>query len=349
MNKVQGALDKAQSFVDLAKRWQGKIYAGIAQLKGMLDQVNNMARYVVSAPMQLAQMAKAINNVAFTTWQQWKDIGKLAQRAWGSGDFWKHGWGWEATDAELLPQKPTHEDAGARTKLRVVQSILNAIAEQRRTLNNAALEAQRPFGIHIVSSGESLESIAIRYFGSLDGVSQLLSLNPNLKALPLRPGMQIKVPKSAEAMWQSRRDFPVTDKGYNAPSGDEDGRAGDAWFGEDLLGPDLKLAGEEGGICDLATIKGTDLVMQDCLIRLMTHKGTNVLYPQVGLSVSPGDLNDTTAVSMAVAEVWQNLVCDDRIAGVRSLDVVDNGNGITIEATVALVDRKEIGLQWRGT
>jgi LysM repeat protein len=299
--------------------------------------------------MQLAQMAKAINNVAFTTWQQWKDIARLAQRAWGSADFWKHGWGWEATDAELLPQKATHEDAGARTKLRVVQSILNAIAEQRRTVNNVALEAQRPFGMHIVSSGESLESIAIRYFGSLDGVSQLVTLNPNLKALPLRPGMQIKVPKSAEAMWQSRRDFPVTEQGYNAPSDDEGGRAGDAWFGEDLLGPNLKLEGEEDGICDLATIKGTDLVMQDCLIRLMTHKGANVLYPQIGLSVSPGDLNDTTAVSMAVAEVWQNLVCDDRIAGVRSLDVVDDGNGIIIEATVALVDRKEIGLQWRGT
>jgi hypothetical protein len=177
MNKVQGALDKVQSYVDLAKRWQGKIYAGIAQLKGMLDQMNNMARYVVSAPLQLAQMAKAINNVAFTTWQQVNDIWELLKRAYKSADFWKYGWGWGATDAELLPQKPTHEDAGARAKLRVVQSILNAIAEQRRTVSNAALEAQAPFGMHVVSSGESLESIAVRYFGSLDGVSQLIELS----------------------------------------------------------------------------------------------------------------------------------------------------------------------------
>lgn len=118
-------------------------------------------------------------------------------------------------------------------------------------------------------------------------------------------------------------------------------------FGRDLaLDRDGDLAEAPGSRdpaigLDVATVAGLPALEQNIRIRCATRRGTNLLYPRVGLVPVGARATDSIVAQFTVDTLWQ-LRADRRVARVENFQIEDGGNALGVSARVVATNGREI-------
>lgn len=175
--------------------------------------------------------------------------------------------------------------------------------------------------VYKLAPGDTLKSIAGKLLGDSALWPQIAYLNglpdPYSSSFgkPLQPGDVILVPGGA-----------ATGAEAFTPSVE-------ALYGVDLfLGPDGDVVIDGSG-SDLQTVQGLDNLQQAIMLRLTTVQGTSG-FANFGLPVTPGQSTYAGMAGYVATHAREQLLQDPRVADVTKIEVLDEGDTLSVRARV---------------
>lgn len=304
----------------------------IRQAELFLSDLQELANQVTSfahAPARIYRRIAGVimSNVAFF-WRDWA-LGLYRFIGEDYGGFRDAGAVWALPDDHpdvALPPRSSDDPL----RVAVDAAVATVRSSEQATLAIALAIGREQSGAiaYTVARGETLESIAVRFYGTVQA-APLIALRNELPSNRVHPGDIIWLPV------QFSRDAAST---LPTPEIRLDPTAVEAWS----LGTDLRLV--NGDIAhddeDLILVSGIDLVEQDLAIRLTTVRGTNPIWPHRGVSVTVGDLATPQRLAALARDAFDEILNDERITQCKNLSVVENGSAINVSFTAQVaVDR----------
>jgi len=240
--------------------------------------------------------------------------------------------------ASLVPSLIPDAGKAARDAEAYLAAAESAFYTAAAAARLGALEGRSTTSPHVVSRGESLNQIALNLLGDASRAMELATLN-GLRApfvsssrIPntVGPGDKIMVPATAPGVTGTLAESTVSvdERIYGrgvrlAPDGD--------W----------KVASDGRGV---DTVAGVPCVEQGLRVRFDTVRGTNPVFPGVGLPEVLGEeLDEVRRYTLGIDGLWQ-LRRDDRVNTVKEFALADGGNKIGINATVLLQNKESVAL-----
>lgn len=190
-------------------------------------------------------------------------------------------------------------------------------AELRSEQDRAGIPLSPQLGSYTLLTGDSLKDVAFRVYGSRSRWTELADLNGwispyrDSKGRAARVGMTVKIP-------QAEVDQVVPDS--------VDPYGHDLW-----LSDDGKMDWSSG---DLRSARGPDNLRQAIRDRVLTIAGEVPLFPEFGLPDFIGQSVDAEMRGLVAAHMREQLLRDQRIQQITSLELVDNGDAVNVEALV---------------
>lgn len=169
---------------------------------------------------------------------------------------------------------------------------------------------------HVVMPNESLADIAWRLLGDrmlwveIASASGMPAVDRKADGSPLEPGdvVQVPMPSSSSA----------------------------ATFDGDPYGSDLYLVDGDlvaRGTDDVVTVSGPDNLRQALELRMGTVQGESV-WAGYGLPRLVGESGEATEAGFVASHARSQLGADPRVSSVRSVEVIEDGEALLVEATV---------------
>jgi LysM repeat protein len=195
--------------------------------------------------------------------------------------------------------------------------------------------AQQP---HEVKAGDSLQAIAARAYGTEAAwtiIAQANALSPpyvSLSGLPgtVKPGDVLVLPGAAGA--GSGSVFPRADA---SPE--------ERLFGRDIYRNEETREWEVGPSgADIRRTRGDESVIQCINARLQTDRGSNPVFPTLGVRSLVGQPNHATTAALLLTDVREQLVGDDRVQAVEEPSGEDRGASVAVQFTVALTGGRRL-------
>ena len=264
-----------------------------------------------------------------------------ATYAWGNNLWWDSRLIQGSTDGSLhiRPESGMTDESDSVTS--VLLAEMDAQDTEYMTELAVASELAQSLGARRyirVQNNDTIESIALRATGDSRRWRELADLNdlraPYISSVSdsgvLTPGELILVPSlTVLGPW------PLPDPSKMSTMSEEE-----LIFGIDLAqtsdGDWKKAVGSDGedGALDVELVGGLRCFEQSILNRLKTKKGTNQIYPNLGITPTVGmKSTDSVVAPFSVDAVWQ-IRSDDRTETVKDFEVTDHGNGLGFTATI---------------
>ena len=321
LQKIKGYADRIKQKIQELKAYLDKIGQEIHQVEAVIDAYISIAQDAVDAILDGVRMLRDLLHMPERFFRRLKALWGTLYEAYLEAkrttvDYYRR----------LMGEGRTEDASGLRQVTGVLtqaqEAADGAVALLRQTQGQAGVirvEAIRP--------GEDIVGFALRTTGAPEAWKQIVSLNglapPFVSdaGLPgtVRPGNELMVPGNVS--------------GSNARPLDSQMMA--RIYGRDLLLKDRDLVWQGD---DLGLVSGVDNVVQSLNIRLTTPKGSNLLYPWLGLPVRIGDALDLATYGRFSREFAAQVLSDDRVDKIEDLDVQDMSDGVRATASVVLKD-----------
>jgi len=182
------------------------------------------------------------------------------------------------------------------------------------------------YSVYITRTGDTLLRLAKRVLGDASQWGILARLNNFEDAHThengvLAPGTRLLLPTSLSPNDQAVVGAESTDA---------------------LLGRDLAVNFQTGDLIlqgeDLAIRKGTQNLEQALAIRLLTRKGTLVLFPDYGLPIAPGIGMTSRIAAYAGLHCKEQILRDPRVSEIGDIEVQDEGDKISVFMTIVPIN-----------
>ncbi len=321
-------MKKLRSNADRIKKKIKRIKAHIEAIKQKIHQVEAMVDAYISIAQDVADMVLDSVRTLRDLLHMPERLFRRMQTVWGT----LHEAYLEAKQTtvgyyrRLMGEGRPDDAAEIRTLTQSLTEVQDAsdeaVALLRQTRGQPGVirvEAIRP--------GEDIVGFAMRTTGDPEAWKQVVSLNGLIPpfvsdaGLPgtVRPGDILKAPGDVKA---------------------SDARPLDRAMLAMIYGRDLRLA--KGDLVwqgdDLGVVTGVNNVVQSISIRLSTPKGSNLLYPWLGLPARVGDGLDLATYGRFSREFAAQILSDDRVDKIEDLNIRDTGDGVRATAGVVLKD-----------
>jgi len=179
--------------------------------------------------------------------------------------------------------------------------------------------------VYTMSAGDSLPYVVQDYYTSPGGLGKVLAYNGLQDPFtwktgaPLQPGDKLLFPGTG-----------LSNGGmFYSKTGDID----------DMYGRDLFLDAATGDLVvredglDARTVRGPDNLEQALTHRCRTSQGTSRNFPQYGIPFAPGDVIQASLFGYLGAHINEQMLRDQRIAGIKDLVFSDEGDTLPISFT----------------
>jgi len=331
VNKAINAVKGAMAWVD--NNILGPINDTFNELMGIADDLLNLAD----------DLEKWGAGIIHKPQEWWNKMKRTADKAVVVGmafkrdfyDYFKKGGNF--SPYEIQVGKRVQSTSDVTKVLEAVDASVDSTLIAMQTVLTSLQASQGSSGLVAVHPGDSIESMALRYYGDPDGVTELISLN-NLRypyisdrTMPgtLGPGSRIIVPQLSSSASNTINPPGITDPDI-------------AVLGSDLAmsstGDFVLKAGSNvtGSQMDLDIVSGEQCYIQNQDCRIKTIKGNNLLFPTVGLPVSVGWGATRERMAAFATDALQEIKSDDRVAATRDFKVTSVGNKVGFEVQVDL-------------
>jgi len=310
--------------------------ADLDSLRAPLRELQNsakLARQIVGSTRELARFPQdVLSDLAYVAEgfaEAWNDAEVGVREFSLTGDFkdrlQRIGWMAEdaARNAVTVAGATGGGPSGRASAANARSAVPFALRDEHQSGNTP--ERRRGFrdrtaAVYQLRSGDTLRTIAAAVYGSPERWLDIAYFNGWIDAYrdasgrPGRAGDTILLPGVGT-------DIPI----------ERAETVGDV-FGCDLyLDPDtgdLEILGD-----DFRTIRGRDNLEQALRHRLTTTQGEARLFPAYGLPVAPGDAFAPRMLGYIAAHVREQLSAEPRILEIQDLEVLDEGDTLSIQFT----------------
>lgn len=306
---VADAIDTASTWVDIAR--------------ANLEEVANLATEALEPLRALDRLAQSLQDVAAVV-RAGKEVGRQAIRA-----------ALDIRDSVLVGLDQlgtalglaTGDSAELRDALEATEQAVDALELAYTTQRLQAASSDE--SSYVVRAGDTLESISAAMYGStrwwplLADANELQSPYISRSGLPhtVAPGDRIVLP-AARNRARVRDTFPAGE-----------GAAEERLFGVDLAADETGWRADGEGT-DVRLARGVATVKQGLMVRTRTERGSNRLFPDLGLPQLIGQPDAPNAAAVALAYLLEQINADDRVSGAdqpaASLDGATLRLGLTV-------------------
>lgn len=342
MDTIAQAQDRLQKIDDATLGWarqqRDNIRGIIRDANATLQQATNMARKateLLRSPADLIrQLIGAGMNVAFAAKMLYVGTKRFLVERYGGFAGLSDAFDLSPELSADVAQPPLPEDDSLAASTSVANESMKAGYEDLFAIAISAQDVLAPQQIHVTANNETVEQIALKFYGGATEELLTAIANANNLELPIPPfpaGTVLRIPFVGG----------TTEAKMIAVSPPEVGAATQ----EEGLGVDFEL-GADGDLVvakagdDLELTSGVDLVLQDLRVRLVTEQGANLLWPDLGLPIGIGQ-EMTAAVQARLARVVTDLITmDDRVGQIADLGVEALGDKVEVSATITVRGQK---------
>lgn len=334
---VSETIDKARAALGQVKQWLGEIQAYIQAIEYLISRVEDALRDLQDIGRQLSDLfhapARLYRRLAGMLMNQadfWYSYAKNLKRFFfddkfgfsGAGDIWSL----DRYSPGSIPRPVSETDYDVATGA-PLSGFSSVTIQGAYQLQQALAMEQGPSIFHIVREGETIEQIAIRYFGTAQAASWILRLN---EVEQIMPGMTLLIttqkPKTRDGILGLTPQEGPLEAISEMPLVPQ--IAEQVLYGVDFALGDGELCVSETG--DIAMISGRNVLLQDILIGLKTRRGENTLWPDFGITVGIGELGTVTRIARLSQSIVEYVKGDDRIVAIQNIRVQDEGNGVIV-------------------
>lgn len=321
ISKIRGAFQTAESYVR-------RVAEAAQSVANTLADAAQTLGYVTHLPIRVLRRLERVVGSFRSAWMDLRDALFLTGRAGGGSD----------STGDAISPLPSSSSAPVRDALALAYAADDAMASALATMRLGALAFQATSRTMTIRRGDTIRDLAAEIMGDASYWRVLADMN-NLRAPyvadsrppgAMGPGDKLVLPADTQGTTGSLADPEVSTEERLYGRGIRLDADGDWQAAADLQG--------------VATVAGVACAEQGLRVRCETEIGTNLLFPSLGLPPVLGEENtETSSRSYGVAVMWQ-LNRDDRVARVRDLAVVDNGNTLEPAAIVDLIGTEQVAV-----
>jgi hypothetical protein len=318
---VESQINDAIGKVDAVSR---RVGAKAREVVGLLQGAVDLMAKVKNQPKRIyQQVMRTVDSCTAAIWDLHVTLGLAGRMAGGPG-----------SGDSCQPIPGPADTASVQSAMVAMHDAESAMYKAANAARDGVLQSQTSTRVYSIQKYDTIQSIAAKTMGDAALFNLLIDLNglqpPYVAACRgpgvLGPGDTLLLPSRASTQTGTFADPEV--------SGEE------RLYGRGVAltdSGDWKLSSDEKGVDEVV---GLDCVSQGQRIRFTTVRGSNPIFPSMGM---PDVLGEEAGLfhrrSYLVAGIWQ-ANRDDRVAGVRDAKIVEDGDNLGFDCEAVLVDGK---------